>query len=89
MDHTTILYASHTETFHKGEYMDKNTALDRLVFCGECVYWHSLNDKRLKKEYRDYIGVCNRPWEDRLQRDKDDFCSRGSKIVIMDTKRED
>lgn len=69
--------------------MDKNKALDRLIFCGECIYWHSLNDKRLKEEYQGYIGCCNRPYESMIQREKDDFCSRGYKHVIMDTKRED
>ena len=59
--------------------MDKTEALSRLTFCGECGYWHSLNDKRLKEECRDYIGVCNKPCEPMVQRCKDDFCSCGLK----------
>jgi hypothetical protein len=59
--------------------MDRTDVLSRLTFCGECGYWKSLNDKRLKKEYRDYIGVCNKPFEAMVERCKDDFCSSGIK----------
>lgn len=69
--------------------MGNSKALDRLTFCGECVYWHSLHDKRLKEEYQDYVGLCNKPYEAVVQRDKDDFCSRGYRHVILDPKRED
>lgn len=59
--------------------MVKTDTLSRLTFCGECVYWHSLDDKRLKDEYRGYIGICNKPHEAMVQRLKDDFCSNGRK----------
>lgn len=59
--------------------MDRAEAMPRLTFCGECGYWRPLNDKRLKEEYRGYIGRCDRPCEHMIQRDKDDFCSRGVK----------
>lgn len=70
--------------------MNKITgALERLTFCGECVYWKTSYDERFKEEYRGEIGYCNRPHEAMVQRDKDDFCSRGYVHVILDTKRED
>lgn len=59
--------------------MDKTEALSRLTFCGECGYWKPLNDKRLKKEYLGYIGICNKPREAMVERLKDDFCSNGVK----------
>ena len=59
--------------------MNKTDALSRLTFCGECGYWKPTNDKRLKEEFRDYVGICNRPCEAMIMREKDDFCSRGHK----------
>ena len=69
--------------------MDKTEACSRLVFCGECCYWHPLHSNIIKKEYRGYVGYCNKPHETMVERYKDDFCSRGYKHVILDTKRED
>ena len=59
--------------------MIKTEALSRLTFCGECGYWHPLENKRLKEEYRGYIGICNKPREATVERLKDDFCSCGVK----------
>lgn len=59
--------------------MEKTEALSRLTFCGECVFWHPLNTKMLKEEYRGYIGCCERPREGIVERNKDDFCSKGVK----------
>ena len=58
--------------------MDKTEALSRLTFCGECAYWRPLNATMLKEEYRGFIGICNKPREAMVERDKDDFCSRGT-----------
>ena len=68
--------------------MEKTEALSRLTFCGECAYWRPLYTKMLKEEYSGYIGCCNRPRESMIERNKDDFCSRGYKNAILDTKRE-
>lgn len=59
--------------------MDKNEALSRLTYCGECGYWRPVYNKKLKEEYYDYYGVCNKPREAMVERCKDDFCSRGVK----------
>lgn len=65
--------------------MDKNEALSRLTFCGECVFWRPLYLKDLKEEYRGCIGCCNKPYEGATQRDKDDFCSTGRKKKWLTT----
>lgn len=57
--------------------MDKTNLLSRLTYCGECGWWRPLNAKMLKEECRGYIGCCNRPSEPMVERNKDDFCSRG------------
>ena len=60
--------------------MEKTDALSQLTYCGECAFWHPFtNVKMLKEEYRNYIGCCNRPHEGAVQRNRDDFCSRGVK----------
>lgn len=59
--------------------MDKTEVLSRLTFCGECGYWQILNSKMIKKEYRGYVGCCNKPCESIVERYADDFCSRGRK----------
>jgi hypothetical protein len=59
--------------------MDETEALSRLTFCGECVFWHPWDGKEIKEEYRGLIGHCNKPYEGMVQRNKDDFCSRGVK----------
>lgn len=66
--------------------MDKTEAISRLTFCGECAFWHPLlNAKMLKPEYREYVGYCNKPYEGVVQREKDDFCSRGVKKTKEET----
>ena len=59
--------------------MDKADILSRLTFCGECAFWSPWETKMIKEEYRGYLGFCNKPYEDMVQREKDDFCSRGRK----------
>lgn len=57
--------------------MDKTNVLNRLTFCGECVFWHPLDTKIIKEEYRGFIGYCDRPHQDKVERNANDFCSRG------------
>lgn len=64
--------------------MDKSEALSRLTFCGECGYWKPINAKMLKEEYRGYIGCCDRPHVGKMERYRDDFCSRGVKKTKED-----
>lgn len=59
--------------------MVKTDTLSRLTFCGECAFWHPWNNKEIREEYRDYVGFCNKPYEGAVQRERDDFCSRGVK----------
>lgn len=59
--------------------MEKTDVLSRLTFCGECGYWRIWDTKKIKEECRGYLGFCDRPHEGKVQRDRDDFCSRGVK----------
>lgn len=59
--------------------MVKAEVYSRFTYCGECAFWHPLNAKTLKEEYRGYIGYCDRPREHKVERNRDDFCSRGAK----------
>lgn len=47
-----------------------------LTHCEDCAFWH----RGVHTKYDGYIdfeGVCNRPYEDTVIREPDDFCSRG------------
>lgn len=57
--------------------MNKSNPLDKLTFCDECICWHPLCTRVIKKEYRGHIGYCEKPGQGKMEKYADDFCSRG------------